>query len=90
MIPVVDIKNESTEEELIISIKDNGIGIDPDYQKRIFIIFQRLHARDQYNGTGIGLAICQKIMQRFGGRIWLESELDKGATFFIAIPKDKE
>ncbi|MEM9820289.1 MAG: ATP-binding protein [Bacteroidota bacterium] len=85
--PSITISAEDHPEETIISIKDEGIGIAPEYQDRIFVIFQRLHARTKYKGTGIGLAICQKIMQRLGGRIWVESEANKGANFFISIPK---
>ncbi|MEK7255440.1 MAG: ATP-binding protein, partial [Bacteroidota bacterium] len=63
------------------------IGIPKEQQERIFEIFQRLHPRSKFEGTGIGLAICQKIVKRLGGRIWVESEEGEGATFYVALPK---
>jgi signal transduction histidine kinase len=69
-----------------ISIEDNGIGIAPEQSERVFQMFRRLHTREEYPGNGMGLAISKKIVERHGGKIWFESELGKGATFFFTVP----
>jgi signal transduction histidine kinase len=72
-----------------LAVADNGIGIDPPYQRQVFGLFQRLHGGGKYSGSGIGLAICQKIVQRYGGRIWVESELGRGSRFLFTLPGEK-
>ncbi len=86
-LPRVMVNCETTDEEYIFSVADNGIGIEPQYRKQIFEIFQRLHTVGEYDGTGVGLAICSKIIDNYGGRIWVDSEPGQGSVFYFSLSK---
>jgi PAS domain S-box-containing protein len=87
--PRIHVASSEGENEFEITVKDNGIGIEPQYFERIFMVFQRLHDKGQYPGTGIGLAICKKVLDRHEGRIWLESAPGRGSTFHFTLPKKR-
>jgi light-regulated signal transduction histidine kinase (bacteriophytochrome) len=84
--PAVEVTAKRENDEWTFNVKDNGIGIPPQYQEHIFRVFKRLHGLDKYEGTGMGLAICQRIVERYGGRIWVESQEGHGATFHFTLP----
>lgn len=88
--PRIHVAAKQTEGEWIFSVQDNGIGIDPKQANQLFTMFKRLHSGSEYPGTGIGLAICKKIVERHGGRIWIKSQPERGATFFFSVPARKE
>ena len=85
--PEIDVTAEETENDVILNFKDNGIGFDVMYLDKMFHLFQRLHSRDKYSGTGIGLAICKKIVAMHGGTITADSELGTGSVFVVSLPK---
>jgi signal transduction histidine kinase len=90
VLPKIEIGVTDEAETHVFTLKDNGIGIEEQYKERIFNVFEKLHNHTEYEGSGIGLSTCRKIVQNMGGKIWIESEFGKGTTFFFTLPKEKE
>jgi light-regulated signal transduction histidine kinase (bacteriophytochrome) len=88
--PRIFVAADRRDKQWLFSVQDNGIGIDPQYKEQIFEIFKRLHTAAAYPGTGMGLAICQRIVERAGGKIWVESALGRGSTFFFTVPRSEK
>jgi signal transduction histidine kinase len=84
--PIIQVSAKPMDKMWAITIRDNGIGVEPHYQRQIFGLFQRLHGGGKYSGSGMGLAICQKLVQRYGGRIWVDSEPGRGSEFTFTLP----